>query len=624
MEHFKQLIPILIGSLVGLLLLQILSSCGGVHYDSYVEEYKDIAMKEMQRTGYPASIKLAQAILESEGGRSPLAHQYNNHFGILCGRNWPGKKYYQEERDFQTGDSEEICYRVYNNSESSFVAHTDLLRTEYRPLFHNMDPMDYVAWANRLADLSYSENEEYEETLIGIIERYRLNEFDEIAMGFDDRPTAQTTSTYSDDREYDYDYDPAYEQEERNKNRTNKYREGIEELEEDITDHRRKYYKRPKKNGPSDRYEDDYPTAYEESSSSRRAYEETNFDAYEEEDDYYEPMEREDRVSSRPKESTFNDHSSYSRSNPSSKFDPSDIDRKYDGFSEPTNTYTTSSRSRRYEDSRSNRYEDSRNNRYEDSRSNRYESASHPRQKESTTDYRKDEWQEVENTSISDFRMAEDFAYINGVKVTTARYDDTPLQIARRFNLSVKDIIRFNEKIKKNNQLLREDQKVFLATKKKNYNGERRFHIVQFGERMEDIADLYGLSLSALCSKNKMPMGSEPALGEKIKLDRGKAKKCPELRYKTPKPLSKSSSYAPPKKAPPSMPINEGSYSTNHQQTTLLLQPVIAPNTMYHVVQPGETLYRIAQQYATSTGDLRRMNNLSSNTIKSGWRLKVK
>ena len=97
MKHFKLSIPTLVVGIVSLLLFYLLQSCGGVHYDSYLEDYSDIAMKEMQRTGYPASIKLAQAILESEGGRSVVANQYNNHFGIPCGNNWPGKRYFQEE-----------------------------------------------------------------------------------------------------------------------------------------------------------------------------------------------------------------------------------------------------------------------------------------------------------------------------------------------------------------------------------------------------------------------------------------------------------------------------------------------------------------------------------------------
>lgn len=98
MKHFNTTIPLTVVTVIGLLYL--LQSCGGIHYDAYVEDYKEIAIKEMERTGYPASIKLAQAILESQGGRGKLALDYNNHFGILCGKKWPGKKILSRRRRF--------------------------------------------------------------------------------------------------------------------------------------------------------------------------------------------------------------------------------------------------------------------------------------------------------------------------------------------------------------------------------------------------------------------------------------------------------------------------------------------------------------------------------------------
>ena len=605
MKHFKLSIPTLVVGIVSLLLFYLLQSCGGVHYDSYLEDYSDIAMKEMQRTGYPASIKLAQAILESEGGRSVVANQYNNHFGIPCGNNWPGKRYFQEERDFQTGDREEACYRVYNNPESSFVAHTDLLRKDYKSLFYNMDPMDYRAWASRLGEMEYSGSEDYSATIISMIERYRLDEFDEIAMGFDDYASTRPTSTSSDK---EYEEPTEYDRPSKKKNRSDRYREELEELEDNIDNHRRKYYKRPKREKQHDHYEDGYEgetprrtyDPYEEEPPQRKTYESTTYDPYEE-SDYYEPTpKREDYTSTSQSEWDTPARRSYPRTSGSAKYNPSTIDDKYEGFSEPTSTYSSPSRNQGYN------------------------KPSYPKRREPTTTYAQEEWEEEETTSISDFRREEDYAYINGVKVTTARYDDTPLLIAKRFNISVRDIIGYNEHIKSNKQLLREDQKIFLQAKKKNYDGERRHHIVQFGERMENIADMYGLSLSALYSKNKMPEGSEPALGEKIKLDRGKARKRPELRYKAPKPLSNPSYDSSTGEVPPSMPIGSDISSATTQRATVLLQPVIAPNVMYHIVQPGETLYRISQQYAISTEDIKRMNNLSSTTIRRGWRLKVK
>ena len=96
------------------------------------------------------------------------------------------------------------------------------------------------------------------------------------------------------------------------------------------------------------------------------------------------------------------------------------------------------------------------------------------------------------------------------------------------------------DSINSTKQLIREDQRVYLESKKRHYNGTQKYHNVQFGERMKNIADMYGLSLKALYEKNKMPAGSEPALGERIKLDKGRINKRPELRYKASKPLSQA------------------------------------------------------------------------------------
>ncbi len=599
MKIFQLTIPLIIGIVVGLLYL--LQSCGGVHYDSYVADYKDIAMKEMQRTGYPASIKLAQAILESQGGRGKLAFEYNNHFGIPCGKNWPGQKYYQEEEDYYTGETLEICYRVYNSPTASFVAHTDLIKKEFRTLFHKMDPMDYVAWAKKLARMQYSDSETYDATLINMIKRYKLYEFDQLAMGLDASPITQEVATSN--REDDYYEDDYYADkevatyEDRIEQRVDKYREGLEELDDNITYHRRKY---PAKNTRQKEYRDRYEADYVEedayynqpdrTSNSRRTYEE---DAWEE--DIPATYDRDD----------WSDRNRYTQDTrrTTSRFNTTDVDAKYEGFSTPPAS------------------------RHRPSRTYDYSQPSY-RKTKPTPSYEEEYWDmnEVEATRISDFRDAEDFAYINGVKVATARYDDTPLMIAKRFNVSVKDIIQFNESIKSTKQLLREDQRVYLESKKSYYDGTRNHHIVQFGERMKDIADMYGLSLSALYDKNKMPAGSEPALGERIKLNKGRIKKRPELRYKAPKPLSQAN--IPNSSIPAATPITDNypNRVTADQEvaiTTVLLQPVTT-GKVFHTVREGETLYRIANMYGTTINDLKNMNHLSETTIRRGMRLKVR
>ena len=98
---------------------------------AYITQYKGIAMKEMKRTGVPASITLAQAILESNSGESNLAKNHNNHFGIKCKSDWTGAKAYQDD------DAKQECFRAYDNAEQSFKDHSNFLksRPNYVDLF---------------------------------------------------------------------------------------------------------------------------------------------------------------------------------------------------------------------------------------------------------------------------------------------------------------------------------------------------------------------------------------------------------------------------------------------------------------------------------------------------------
>ena len=151
--------------------------------ERYIAEYKDIAIREMERQGVPASIKLAQGILESDAGRSFLARRAKNHFGIKCGRAWNGEKVYREDDDYNDqGRLIKSCFREYRNPEASFVAHSEFLRDpnkafRYGFLFR-LDPTDYRAWAHGLRRAGYATNPRYPELLISLIERYNLSQYD--------------------------------------------------------------------------------------------------------------------------------------------------------------------------------------------------------------------------------------------------------------------------------------------------------------------------------------------------------------------------------------------------------------------------------------------------------------
>lgn len=152
---------------------------------AYIEQFKDIAIQEMERAGVPASIKLAQGILESDFGRSDLAKRANNHFGIKCGANWDGREFFKEDDDYDAnGRLIKSCFRVYRSPEASFIAHSEFLRDpvkeeRYGFLFR-LDPMDYQSWARGLKRAGYATAATYHERLINIIETYKLYQYDRL------------------------------------------------------------------------------------------------------------------------------------------------------------------------------------------------------------------------------------------------------------------------------------------------------------------------------------------------------------------------------------------------------------------------------------------------------------
>lgn len=165
----------------------------------YIARHKDIAMREMDRMGIPASIKLAQAILESDAGRSELARRANNHFGIKCGPDWRGDTYMQEDDDYNDrGQLVKSCFRVFRTAEASFVAHSEFLRDpsktfRYGPLFQ-LSPTDYQAWAYGLQTAGYATSTTYATRLISIIERYQLYTYDRLPTVSPMDPAAEVTA----------------------------------------------------------------------------------------------------------------------------------------------------------------------------------------------------------------------------------------------------------------------------------------------------------------------------------------------------------------------------------------------------------------------------------------------
>ena len=160
-----------------LMLLSVAAVAQVPQIEKYVSDWAPTAVREMYRSGVPASITLAQGILESRYGLSPLAADGNNHFGIKCHKDWTGKTQYHDD------DEKGECFRVYDDADESFRDHSDFLRyrDRYKFLFE-FETMDYKSWAYGLKKAGYATDPGYPDKLIKYIEDYKLNEYDTMSL----------------------------------------------------------------------------------------------------------------------------------------------------------------------------------------------------------------------------------------------------------------------------------------------------------------------------------------------------------------------------------------------------------------------------------------------------------
>jgi len=172
-------------NLLALLLLLTLASCHNKLHkrhvrtskkftaEEYVATYHRIARKEMKKHGIPASITLAQGILESSNGNSVLARKANNHFGIKCTNEWSGRTYHIDD------DKPNECFRRYRHAAASFEDHSAFLtgHKRYAKLFE-LDSDDYEGWAKGLRKAGYATNPKYPQLLINLINKYELHKYD--------------------------------------------------------------------------------------------------------------------------------------------------------------------------------------------------------------------------------------------------------------------------------------------------------------------------------------------------------------------------------------------------------------------------------------------------------------
>ena len=160
---------------LSVILLYSLLICKSVFadvYEDYISEFSRIAVEQQEDYGIPASITLAQGLLESSAGRSPLATKGNNHFGIKCHNTWDGETMYRDD------DAPNECFRVYNTPQESYIDHSKFLkRSRYKSLY-DLEITDYQNWAKGLSKCGYATDPQYADKLVAIIERYALYCYD--------------------------------------------------------------------------------------------------------------------------------------------------------------------------------------------------------------------------------------------------------------------------------------------------------------------------------------------------------------------------------------------------------------------------------------------------------------
>jgi len=186
---FRKTLIILSFFIFGLSFSQAQPSGRRITRAEYIEKYKQDAIREMIRSGIPASITLAQGILESGDGNSPLAVYGNNHFGVKCHSDWKGKTMRIDD------DKKNECFRKYENVDGSFKDHSEFLttRSRYKFLF-DLKITDYKGWAKGLKKAGYATNPKYADLLIMLIEKNNLNQYDHYAKVPPKEPVRKKTS----------------------------------------------------------------------------------------------------------------------------------------------------------------------------------------------------------------------------------------------------------------------------------------------------------------------------------------------------------------------------------------------------------------------------------------------
>lgn len=435
----------------------LLGQAGDDERLAYIDRYSALAVQEMERTGVPASIKLAQAVLESRYGTSTLARKANNHFGIKCGGRWTGDTYYRKDDDYVLGKLVPSCFRSYSSTQESFVAHSNFLisNARYAKLFA-IKKTNYKAWAKGLKSAGYATAKNYHKTLIKLIEDLELHKYDR--MGSEDLMLVSTGDPFSTETP----------------NTAPVAGNGLPVLPP---------------NGPV----------------------------------------------KAPRSAT------------------------------------------------------------------------------------------IGRTAVLSN---------NDVKFVVSTKGQTLENIAKELKIPIKWLLEYNDNIEQATDELAGGEWIYIQAKRKNFRGRQRYHEIAPGENMFGLSQRYGISLAQLYIRNQMVVGTEPAIGARIKLRGSKVKTSPTLRAiqgqgstrSTVPSMGKKPVTIPAKQTVLPVKANVGNFLLENEMTPPKA-PVekVSSGAIYHKVVIGDTLESLAEQYKTALQQLKDWNDLGEKvTLILGQQLRVK
>lgn len=551
------------------------SGSGTLGY-SYLLRYKDLAIREMRRTGIPASITLAQGMYESGFGKSDLALKGNNHFGIKCKNNWQGATI------AYTDDAPNECFRKYKSVYESYIDHSNFLkeRPHYRFLF-NLPTTNYRAWAEGLKRAGYATDPNYSSKIIAIIQRFRLYEYDEdmIPNNSDDRilvetkpmPTSEDTWVVSNlEREYMAEaalYGAPII--------TPTYRNKLHQIDAMLTE---TLQNRPAEEPP--RVLSGEPVIFVGKNTLEQLTHPTppvHIPTSQNTISAIEP------ATSSETSTTINTEIAVA---PTTTINNTAIVPAKPNAPAPVlpNTESTAN-----------------------SAANQAIGAEI--QANTAIVQKNKEHQAVSLLTTTPTKVqVRPILKVNNANAVRYNHVVSLRQVAKTYQIFLPDLLTFNE-INNPNTNIPAGTYIYLSAKRARYAGEHKQHIVQKDETMWDIAQKYGLTLAELYERNAMRDHTQPLNGEAILL-KGKADYPPKVRRNT---TTESVQENTPTTA-----------KTVFRQTSMLETNEIMPENSnkkmtYHLVKSHETLQSIAEQYYTNAELITEANNLSSkHRLKTG------